>query len=111
MSVYISPRTRAIDIWRSIQGAPFVVTFKTPTGTLAAQTIRIAYDDSATEPASAAGLGAVRPLLLFGVRDHPSQSDTNMKEGYRFVYLNREYTVLDVIVLPGEIRARGEAVS
>lgn len=111
MSIYMPARSRAIDVWRSILGNPFSVTFKTSSATLAAQTIRISYDDSESERASAAGMGAVRPLLLFGVRGHPTQADTIMDEGFRFVYLNREYRVVDVIALPGELRARGEMVS
>jgi hypothetical protein len=111
VSVYISPRTAAMDAWRAIQGDPFVVTFITSRGvTIPAQTIQISYEKVSRDANSDAGAGDIRPLALFGVRGHPTQPDTVLKDGYRFVYADREYTVQDVVLLPGEIQARGLAV-
>lgn len=114
-SRFISVASRAIDIWRLIQGSPFTVAFKTTAGvTLSAQTIRLEYDKAVVDATSEAGRGYERKLVLFGVRDHPLKTttvpDTVMAKGYRFTYANREYTVLDPILEPGEIQARAEAV-
>lgn len=110
MSVYIQGRTRALEVWRSIQGNPFTASFRTSRGvTVASQTIRIEYEKMSRDANSEAGAGDVRPLALFGVRGHPTQPDTILKDGYRFVYADREYTVQDVVILPGEIQARGLA--
>jgi hypothetical protein len=50
-------------------------------------------------------------VQLFGVINHPTAPDSLIEEGYRFIFANREYTVTDKIILPGEVQAVGIAVS
>jgi hypothetical protein len=112
MSRYIPKATRALDVWRAIQGNSVSLVFRKPNGTdLAAQTVRLEYI-SVTDTTSAAGQGTERRLFIFGVRDHPTVTNTNIAAGYRFNYLGKQYTVLDPIVPPGggEVRAEVQAV-
>lgn len=101
---------RAALAWRRIQEKPTSVSFRTRTGVLAPQSVRL-ESDSQTRPAqSAAGLAPARRVVIFGVRDHDTVSDTDIAEGYRFVYLDDEYTVLDVILTLGEVQGMAEAI-
>lgn len=86
------------------------VAFKNAAGTiLAAQEVRIESDNSATPSESAAGVAPRRKVIVYGVRDHESLVDTDIREGYRFVYANDEYRCVDVILQLGEIQGIFEA--
>lgn len=107
----ISETERAALAWRRIQHKPASVAFRTPAGaTLAAQTVRIESDTSASLSTSAAGAGATRKVIVFGIRNHATLPDTVVGEGYRFVWSDDMYTVTDVIVTLGEVQAIAEAV-
>jgi hypothetical protein len=112
MSGFMTAEARAEIIWELIGVNPFSVTLKRNGVMQAAQTVRMEYDKQARDAVSAAGQGSVRALMLFGVRDHPTVPDTDIKKGDRFVYKEREYTLLDPIYpLPGgEVQCRAEAV-
>lgn len=102
---------RAALAWRRINDKKTSIVFKTPAGTtIAAQDVRLEWGDMVQESTSAAGAASVRPLIIFGVKDHPTVSATQIKEGYRFIYLNAEYRVTDVIYSIGEVQATAEAV-
>jgi hypothetical protein len=101
---------RAALAWRRINDKPTSVAFRTAAGaTVAAQTVRIESDNSATAAESAAGAAAKRKVIVFGVRNHATVADTDIREGYRFVYLNDEYRCVDTIVTLGEIQGVFEA--
>lgn len=86
------------------------VAFKNAAGTiLAAQEVRIESDNSATPSESAAGAAPKRKVIVYGVRDHATIADTDIKEGYRFVLHNDEYRVVDIILTLGEIQGIAEA--
>lgn len=102
---------RAARAWRRIQDKPTSVTFRKPDGTtLAAQSVRLESDNRASMAESAAGRAPVRKLILFGVRNHDTVTDTDMTEGYRFVLGNDEYKVVDIIETLGEVQGVAEAV-
>jgi hypothetical protein len=48
-------------------------------------------------------------VTLFGIRNHSTLPDTNMAEGYRFVYAGDQYRIEDVILQIGEVQAIAEA--
>lgn len=86
------------------------VAFKNAAGTtLAAQEVRIEVDNDASPAQSAAGSVAKRKVVVYGVRDHATITDCDIKEGYRFVYNNDEYRCTDVILQLGEIQGNFEA--
>lgn len=105
----IDGTARAVKAWNRINDKPTSVVFKTPAGaTLAAQTVRIESDNSVTESEGTAGSGPVRKVIVFGIQGHPVAADTDMKEGYRFNYLNDQYRIVDVISTLGELQGIAE---
>lgn len=106
----ISEAKRAANAWRRIQDKPSSVAFRKPDGTtLAAQTVRVEYDNRARVVESAAGAAPSRTLIVFGIRDHATLTDTDMAEGYRFVTGNDEYRCVDILLTLGEIQGVFEA--
>ncbi len=100
---------RASAAWNRIQDKPTSVTVLRGNETLAAQTVRLEYRAMPGEAAGGAGLASVRRVVVFGVRDHATAANTDLKKGDRFV-LNgsQEYRVIDVVVYPGELQATAE---
>lgn len=107
----IDANGRSAAAWKRINDKPTSVAFKTTNGTvLSAQTVRLEWDSNASESESPAGVTAVRKLIIFGVRDHATVANTNVGEGYRFVYSGDEYRVIDTLLTIGEIQAFCEVV-
>jgi hypothetical protein len=101
---------RASLAWAAILDKPTDVVFVTVLGqTLAPQKVRVESANRATVQQSAAGMGPMRELVIFGVRGHPTVADTDMQEGYTFVQDNDAYTCVDVIVTIGEIQGIWQA--
>lgn len=104
-------RLRAEDAVYRISEKPTTVVFRDAKGVaLAAQTLRIEYDNSASASESAAGAVSSRKLILFGVAGHETIPDSDIKKGYRFVREKREYEVVSVIYQSGEIQAVAQTV-
>lgn len=96
---------RAALAWRRIQDKPSSIAFRNAAGTvLAAQTVRLESDNSATLAEGVAGSAPKRKIVVFGVRNHATVADTDIKEGYRFVLLGDEYRCVDIILTLGEIQ-------
>jgi hypothetical protein len=104
-------RQRAGDAYRRISEKPTDVVFYDAEGLpLAAQTLRIEYDSSASASESVAGAVSTRKLILFGINGHATQPDSDIKKGYRFVREAREYEVVSVIFQSGEVQATCQTV-
>ena len=83
--------------WQAIQEKPSSVAFKTASGgAVAAQTVRVEADSSASPSESAAGMAARRKVVLFGIKGHATLTDTDFEAGYRFVLDGAEYRIVDV---------------
>lgn len=109
--VAIDAQNRASAAWNRIMQKPTTIAFKNKAGTvLDSQVVRIEYDNRASEASSEAGTAPLRKLTIFGVVDHGLIDDTDIGEGYRFVYLGDEYRVIDTMLTIGEIQASCEAV-
>lgn len=102
---------RAQAALNRINDKPTAVTLKRGNSTLTAQTVRIEYDSNSSESESTSGTGANRKLTIFGIVDHATELDTDIRKNDRFVLGNNEYRVLDTILTIGEIQARCEVVS
>lgn len=104
---------RAALAWRRISEKPTSIVIKRGNTTLDAQTVRIEFSEASNQRMGASGEGSVRDVILFGVLNHPDASvdDTNIRKGDRFVYLNSEYQVRDLVFTLGEVQAHAEAVS
>lgn len=102
---------RAVQAWKRITDKPRSIVFANALGVdIAAQTVRLEYDDAASLSESAAGVAPVRKLVIFGVKGHPTVADTVIGEGYTFVYQSDEYKVIDIIYTIGEVQGIAEAV-
>ncbi len=105
---------RAAHTWRRLHDKfqpPTSVAFKNAAGTtLAAQTVRVEVDNTASPAESAAGVAPRRRVIVYGVRNHPTLTDTDIREGYRFVLDNDVLRCVDVIITLGEIQGIFESV-
>jgi hypothetical protein len=109
---------RAVEAWGRIDEQPTTITIRRGTAsggslTLDAQTVRIEFGDSAREDLVVRrGLNiapGVQRAVVFGVRNHPTVSDTDIQRGDRFVIDATEFEVIAVIRAPGEAQALCEA--
>lgn len=103
---------RAGLAWRRIQDKPTVITVNRDGVTLPAQTVRIEYNETErVVTGEANGTSSSRDVILFGVKNHPTVADTDLKYGDRFAYNGQMFHVVFVITSIGEIQANCEALT
>jgi hypothetical protein len=103
-------QNRAVLAYRRILQKPSSIAFKTSSGTtLDPQIVRIESDNRANPVQGVSGVAPKRQVIIFGIRNHPSIPDTDIKEGYTFNLEKDRYTVRDVIYTLGEVQAVTEA--
>ncbi len=104
----LSPAQRAINAWQRINDKPSSITIYRNAVAQTAQTVRIEFDDGSKQDtlSKAGGTTNERELVIFGVKDHPSITTTDIKDDDSFVYDSQTYQVKGVIRLPGEVQAR-----
>jgi hypothetical protein len=102
---------RAEDAWKRIQDKPTSITIvRGKTEELDPQTVRIEFDNTTNEITGSGGtIISVQRGKVFGVRDHATVADTDIKKGDRFGIDGTVYRVLSVIRQTGEIQAIFEA--
>lgn len=109
----IQVEDRAADAWRRIQDKASLIVLDRHVSNvdllLQAQTVRVEYDNNASESESDAGRTATRKVILFGIRGHRSLPDTNVKRGDRFAFEGKQFKVVDLVLTIGEIQAHAEA--
>lgn len=102
---------RAVDAWKRINDKPVSITVIRQSTTLPAQTVRIEYSESERViTGEANGMSAVRDVVVFGVKNHPTVTNTDLKYGDRFAYDGQIFKVMFVMSTTGEIQANCEAV-
>mgnify|MGYP006921630760 CR=1 FL=1 len=101
----IDGAARSEGVWRMIQRHSASVSFDRAGVALAAQTVRLAYDNTQLTSRGEVGQATERKLVILGVRDHPTIADTDIRAGDRFAIGKALYEVFDVIVLPGSVQA------
>lgn len=108
----ISQAQRAADAWGRINRDPSSITIVRDGTPLAAQTMRVEHATS-VNVAVGDGMGrsAVAEVWLFGIRNHATLSDTDIQRDDRFALNGQTFRVEVVMHLPGEIQAKGEAIS
>ena len=108
----IDEERRAVDAWRRISRAP--VTIKVITldkRVTPEQIVRIEYDERQFEKEGMTNRTGTNRITVFGVRNHPTIDDTDLRRGDEFVHLNARYRIISVSPYPGEIQALSEQVS
>lgn len=102
---------RAQVQWARILDKPTDVQFTRKGIMLEPQTVRVEFDDSMMSSDSELGMGAMRRVMLFGVRGHPEIDDLDVEVTDTFVMDNLEFTVMSVNkTLIGQVQAYAEAV-
>lgn len=113
----IDEATRAERIWLKILRKPASIAFTKPKVTLktgattdtllAAQTVRIAYNNPVTLIEGESGTAPQVGAIVYGVQGHPDESveDTDMAEGYTFTHEGNRFRISDVIPVPGGLQA------
>jgi hypothetical protein len=112
----IDAAARAADAWRRINEKPATIILIRSTGTtkaaVAAQTVRVEYDNQKSVPESsgAAGVSSVQRITLFGIRGHDTEDDTDIRRDDQFSYDSLKFRVVSVIKQTGEVQAKCEAM-
>lgn len=108
----IDSASRAVDAWRRILDRPVAVTLKRGQTNLAAQTIRVevmpAGGQAKGDPSGNIGF---QGLVVYGIQDHPTEPDTDIRRGDRFLWDGKMYEITGLIKKNGEIQAFGEVRS
>ena len=100
----VAAELRALMAWERIQDRPTSVTLDRGGVAQAAQTVRLEYSSPHTVQGEVGKAGEY-DLVVFGVKDHPTVTDTNIKRGDRFAVGKLVYEVLTVANVPGEVQA------
>jgi hypothetical protein len=96
--------------WLRINRKPKTITIKRKGETLAEQTVRLELGSIANDERGENAMPGVQRIVIFGVKDHPTVADTDIKSGDRFNVDNKQYEVVSVVdTIVGEIQAVGEA--
>ena len=101
--------TKAELTWRRINQEPTVIRIRRKGATLAPQTVRVEQNLRVREDLKTNSNLGVTITVVFGLRDHPTLPDTDIKPRDRFLYENSEFEVVTVIVHEGEVQAICEA--
>ena len=98
---------RAVEAWKRIEdrSSSIVVWRGNPPAAQTAQTVRIEFDVERGRFEKDAGTAAVKRGVIFGVRDHPTETDTDLQKDDRVTLADGDYRVVDVIYVPGEVQA------
>lgn len=104
---------RAAAAWSRIQEKPSsVVIVRGTSTTLAAQTVRLEYSgNQPAEPSGGAGMSSKQTVILFGIRGHETEADTNVQRGDRFAVSGVQYRVVAMVQTIGEVQATCEAMA
>jgi hypothetical protein len=106
----VQAQVRAAAAWRRIQEKASSVAILRGSTPLAAQTVRLEFDNTVTETAAGgAGRASIRKVTLFGIRDHATEANTNVQRGDAFSINGVQYRVVDVVYTIGEVQATAEA--
>lgn len=107
----MSAETRAALAWRRISDRPTSIIITRAKTQIAAQTVRIEWDNTATDHLNPAvnTITAVQKATVFGVRDHATEPDTDIQRSDRFRIEGVDYQVVSIMTPPGEVQAICEA--
>jgi len=109
-SLVLEEEVKSSEAWRRISEKPVSAVFRTTGGVkLPPQIVRLESDNRSSKIVSAAGAAPIMQLIIYGIVNHISLPDTDMKEGYTFVYNKDEYICIDTIITMGEIQGVWEA--
>lgn len=102
----------AEDVWALIQLKPVGITIHRGAMDIAEQTVRVTFSNAERViKGESSAMSAYRDAVVFGVKGHPTVTDTDIKRGDEFTVYGRGLKVIDMIEVAGGIQAFCEAVS
>lgn len=101
--------TKAVFTWRAILQHPTQIVINRRGTMLDEQTVRIEHNLRVREDIKTLTTTGVAICVVFGVRDHPTVPDTDIRARDRFVADGVTYEVVTLIVHQGEVQAVSEA--
>lgn len=113
----IDPVARAVTAYQLILDKPASVIFTkplvanadgtvTPETDLPPQIVRVNLDNSPAPVQGVAGVGPQTHAVVYGIRQHPTEPDTDMDTGYTFVMDESRYRCIRVTLVPGAKQGR-----
>jgi len=103
---------RAADAWRRISEKPTSIVVVRNKVSQPAQTVRVEYSNqqSNAEAKGGAGKSSTQRVMLFGIRGHESEADTDIERDDRIKIDGLQFRVVSVIPTLGEVQAMCEAL-
>lgn len=109
--VVMTAAQRATLEWRRIQDRPTSVVLNRAGSAQPAQTMRIEYNNSSANFVDGTLVRTSKQnLTLFGVRSHPTVTNTDIQKGDRFTINGAQYEVKSLLTPPGECQAICEGI-
>ncbi|MEL7435894.1 MAG: hypothetical protein AAFN11_18250 [Chloroflexota bacterium] len=98
--------------WKLIQRNPASIAINRDGIFLSDQTVRVETSNAQVERTGVSGaMATMRDAVVFGIRNHPSVSDTDIKRNDRFEHEGQDYRVMDVNFVVGGLQAHCEVIS
>ena len=111
-SPIVSASDRAVLAWRRINDKPTSIVVNRDGSVLPPQTVRLEYSEAERSSIGEAGVvSMIRKIIVFGVVNHPSVADTDLRYGDRFAFGGVVFHVQMVMPTLGEIQATAEAMT
>ncbi len=112
----INASYRAVTAWSRIQEKPSTLTVVrvdpvTSVRTTREVVVRVEYDNESDEYATFgnSGVNQMGEAILFGIKDHPTLPDTDLRRGDTFYHDGHDFRVVNVIITHGELQFLAEA--
>lgn len=102
---------RADAALRRINEKPSSIVIKRGASSLSAQTVRVEYSTQQGTPEAkgGAGMSSTQRVIIFGIRGHRSEADTDIQRDDRIAIGGVQFRVVSVIPTTGEVQANLEA--
>ena len=98
--------------WRLIQYNPADINIRRGSTFLDAQTVRVETSNAQVErQGDSAAVAVLRDAVIFGVRGHATEADTDIKRNDLFEYDGQDYRVMDINKVVGGIQASCEVIA
>lgn len=98
--------------WRLIQRKPDSIIIRRGATVLAAQTVAVEMSNAQVErEGQGDSLIALRDAVVFGIRNHATLPDTDIKRDDLFEHDGQDYRVMDLVLTMGGIQAHCEVIA
>ncbi len=109
-SLPIGEADRAAAAWSRIQDKPTSIIIVRDGVAQTAQTVRIEYGNVSNEVQTAIGRNSVQDVVIFGIRNHLTLPDTDIRRGDTINIQSARYEVESILHTLGEVQALCRAV-